>query len=107
MFPSPAGKPINLDALATDFIVPLVTKAEIRWHGWHAFRRGLATNLHRLGVPDKIIQRILRHSNVAVTQSCYIKTADAEATAAMQQFERSLKYAPNMHLSGTERPRLM
>ena len=20
-----------------------------QWHGWHAFRRGLATNLHRLG----------------------------------------------------------
>jgi integrase len=107
MFPSPMGKPINLDALARDVIVPLVTKAGIRWHGWHAFRRGLATNLQRLGVPDKIIQRILRHSNVAVTQSCYIKTADAEATAAMQQFERSLKYAPNMHLSGVQRPRLM
>ena len=107
MFPSPAGKPINLDGLAADVIVPLLTKAGIRWHGWHAFRRGLATNLHRLGVADKIIQRILRHSNVAVTQSCYIKTADSDASAAMQQFGRSLEYAPNMHLSGAERPRLM
>jgi hypothetical protein len=26
------------------------------WHGWHAFRRGLATNLHRLGVDDLTIQ---------------------------------------------------
>lgn len=107
MFPSPAGKPINLDALAADVIVPLVTKAGIRWHGWHAFRRGLATNLHRLGVSDKTIQRILRHANVAVTQSCYIKTADSEAAAAMRQFEQSLKYAPNMHLLGDERSRLM
>jgi len=32
------------------------------WHGWHAFRRGLATNLHALGVDDKTIQAILRHS---------------------------------------------
>jgi hypothetical protein len=48
----------------------------------------------------KIIQRILRHSTVAVTQSCYIKTADSDASAAMQQFGRSLEYAPNMHLSG-------
>jgi len=40
------------------------TKAGIRWHGWHAFRRGLATNLHRLGVSDKIVQKILRHSGV-------------------------------------------
>jgi integrase len=107
MFPSPAGKPINLDALAADVIVPALNNAGIRWHGWHAFRRGLATNLHRLGVSDKTIQRILRHSNVAVTQGCYIKTVDSEVTSAMQQFERSLEYAPNMHLSGTERLRLM
>ena len=40
------------------------------WHGWHAFRRGLATNLHDLGVDDKTIQAILRHANVAVTQGC-------------------------------------
>lgn len=107
IFPSPAGKPINLDALAAGVIVPLVMKAGVRWHGWHAFRRGLATNLHRLGVADKTIQRILRHSNVAVTQGCYIKTADCEVASAMQQFERSLEYAPNMHLSGVVRPQLM
>ncbi len=107
MFVSPVGKPVNLDALAADVIVPVVTKAGVRWHGWHAFRRGLATNLHRLGVSDKTIQRILRHSNVAVTQSCYIKTADSEAAAAMKRFEQSLEYAPNMHLSGVERLRLM
>jgi hypothetical protein len=59
------------------------------------------------GVPDKIIQRILRHGDVAVTQKCYIKTPDEEATAAMQKFERFLEYAPNMHLSGNERTHLM
>jgi integrase len=100
MFPSPAGKPINLDALAADVIVPLVTKAGVQWHGWHAFRRGLATNLHQLRVADKTIQRILRHANVGVTQACYIKTADSEVASAMQQLERFLEYAPNMHLSG-------
>jgi hypothetical protein len=26
------------------------------WHGWHAARRGLGTNLYRLGVPEKTIQ---------------------------------------------------
>ena len=39
MFPGPVGKPINLDALAADVIVPLLTKAGAQWHGWHAFRR--------------------------------------------------------------------
>jgi hypothetical protein len=28
------------------------------WHGWHSFRRGLATNLKTLGVDDKYIQAI-------------------------------------------------
>ena len=107
MFVSPVGKPVNLDALAADVIVPLVTKARLQWHGWHAFRRGLATNLHQLGVSDKVIQRVLRHTNVVVTQNCYIKTADSQVSAAMQQFERSLEYAPNMHLSSTERTHLM
>jgi integrase len=107
MFQSPTGKPFNMDALSRDVIVPLATKAGVQWHGWHAFRRGLATNLYRLGVPDKIIQRILRHANVAVTQNCYIKAVDSDAAAAMQQFERSLHDAPSMHLLGAERPRVM
>jgi hypothetical protein len=70
-------------------------------------RRGLATNLHQLGVPDKTIQRVLRHSNVAVTQNCCIKTAGPEGAAAMQQFECFLEYAPDMHISGGQRQRLM
>ena len=57
------------------------------WHGWHAARRGLSTNLFRLGVPDKTIQSILRHSNVQVTQAHYIKPADADAVAAMGKLE--------------------
>jgi len=60
------------------------------WRGWHAFRRGLATNLNRLGVDDSVIQRILRHSHVAVTQACYIKTAGEDAKAAMQKLETAL-----------------
>ena len=61
-----------------------------QWRGWHAFRRGLATNLHRLGVDDLTIQAILRHSNVAVTQKCYIKTASEQTQAAMHKLEIAL-----------------
>ncbi len=61
-----------------------------RWRGWHAFRRGLATNLNRLGVDDSVIQRILRHSSVAITQACYIKTANEDAKAAMRKLETAL-----------------
>src|SRR6266542_2575036 len=60
------------------------------WHGWHGFRRGLATNLHRLGVQDKTIQAILRHSNVAVTQACYIKTVSDDSVRALQSLDALL-----------------
>jgi hypothetical protein len=38
-------------------------------------------------VDDKTIQAILRHSNVAVTQACYIKTLPKQSIAAMQKLE--------------------
>lgn len=60
------------------------------WRGWHAFRRGLATNLHDLGVDDKTIQAILRHSDVRVTQDSYIKTLPEQTVNAMDRIESSL-----------------
>jgi integrase len=67
----------------------------IDWHGWHAFRRGIATNLHQLGVADIVIQMILRHSDVSVTRDCYIKSSsiDTRSLAAMQQLENALTCA--------------
>jgi integrase len=94
VFPNTKGKPLCLNGLAHDVIRPASAKAGLPWYGWHAFRRGLATNLHRLGVPDKTIQAILRHANVSVTQSCYIKTASEDALLAMQ----SLEHATSMQL---------
>ena len=61
-----------------------------QWHGYHAFRRGLATNLHDIGIDDLTIQRILRHSNVSVTQKCYIKTLPEQVVEAMGKLERAV-----------------
>jgi integrase len=99
IFRSDAGKPLNLDELAADVIRPAFKAAGLTWHGWHAFRRGLATNLHRLGVPDKTIQAVLRHANVAVTQACYIKTVDADAAAAMRSLESATRVQPQKEKS--------
>lgn len=52
-----------------------------------AFRRGLATNLHRLGISDKVIQQILRHANVTTTINIYVKTVSSDATATMKALE--------------------
>jgi integrase len=60
------------------------------WHGWHACRRGLGSNLYRLGVPDMVIQRILRHANVSTTTGYYIKTAAADVRDAMDKFENNI-----------------
>jgi hypothetical protein len=48
-----------------------------------------------MGVPDMVIQRILRHSNVNTTQTYYIKKNDADAKTAMVTFEQNL----DKHLS--------
>lgn len=58
------------------------------WHGWHAARRGLGTNLYRLGVPEKTIQAILRHANVSTTNTYYIKSAAEDTRAAMAKLEK-------------------
>jgi integrase len=59
------------------------------WHGWHAARRGLGSNLYRLGVvPDKVIQAILGHSNVNVSLAYYVKSASSDVLAAMGRFEQ-------------------
>jgi integrase len=122
IFPSGGEFPLNLDNLARRTIQPAIEKCAIcrksehdhpteghlfqlnkslQWHGWHAFRRGLATNLHALGVDDKSIQGILRHSNISITQNDYIKSVPASRISAMDLLEAELrkesctKLAPN------------
>ncbi len=69
-----------------------------QWHGWHAARRGLGSNLYRLGVPPMVIQRILHHSNVSTTANYYIKTAADDVRDAMAKLEGMM---PESHRSET------
>ena len=85
------GRPLDLHNLANRVIRPALKKARIPWCGWHGFRRGLATNLHTLDVNDLDIQRIMRHSDVAVTRASYIKVPDSMKKAAMAKLEKALK----------------
>jgi len=115
IFQGGTGQPLNLDNLARRVIQPAIEKCGICkvsgaehktdghlfeqdknlpvWRGWHAFRRGLATNLHALGVADKEIQTILRHSNISTTQKIYIKSLTESQVSAMdlvgEEFENS------------------
>ena len=68
------------------------------WGGFHAARRGLASNLYSLGVPDIVIQNILRHSDVSVTQRCYIKPLAESTKTAMSKLENGTQVAPNQEV---------
>jgi integrase len=46
--------------------------------------------LYRLGVPDNVIQRILRHSNVSTTLSYYVKSKPQDAQDAMTKLEKAM-----------------
>lgn len=90
LFQTQKSGPADLDYLSRVVIAPTLKAAGIEWHGWHAFRRGLATNLHGLAVPDIVIQAILRHSDITVTRESYIKRdgVDARSIAAMKALEQ-------------------
>jgi integrase len=80
------GRPLHLDNLCRRAIKPIVGG---RWHGWHGFRRGIATVLYGLGVPAEVAQTILRHANVATTQAHYIMLkSKAEGSTAMKRLEK-------------------
>jgi integrase len=80
----------DLDNLADRVIRPTLKAHNLMWKGWQAYRRGLATNIKELGVPDTTIQCILRHENVNTTQRFYIKTASAVAVDAMKKSEEKI-----------------
>jgi integrase len=119
IFANSVGKPVALTSVVNRVILPALNRCEQcqrpeadhhrgdhkykrderipEWHGWHAARRGLGSNLYRLGVPDKVIQAILRHANVSTTATYYIKTAADDVRSAMTRLEREVsKQDPNI-----------
>jgi hypothetical protein len=83
--------PLSPANVLRDVVLPALEKAEIEWRGYHAFRRGLATNLRALGVDDLTIMEILRHSDVSVTRGSYIKRVNEKSVEAMDRFEAELR----------------
>ena len=69
---------------------------------WKAFRTSLATNLLSCGVDAKVIQAILRHSDIATTLSFYTQVPDADARRALQKIEDLLLGAEGDKLKMSE-----
>lgn len=120
MFSTANGTPVDLHNLYGDRIDPILNPCElcgkskeahrrsdrrqkdheykrrdglVRWHGWHAFRRGLASNLYDLHLDDLLIKRILRHANVTTTRKSYIKVREPNVTSGMAQLEAEIQRA--------------
>ena len=87
VFRSSDGLPSNLDRVERRVIRPALEAIGLPWHGWHAFRRGLASNLYAMGAPDKVVQRILRHSRPHVTKERYIKVFDRTVLEAAEKLQ--------------------
>ncbi|HEX4426715.1 MAG TPA: tyrosine-type recombinase/integrase, partial [Terriglobales bacterium] len=82
---------LNLDNLAKREIKPVLGE---RWHGYHAFRRGLATDMFGLGVPAEVSQILLRHADAATTRKHYLKLqGHKQGAAAMKQLEGAIHKA--------------
>jgi len=89
IFVNGAGNALDLDSLYLRQMKEPLRNAGIEWEGWHGFRRGLATNLERIGVRESIAAMILRHTNDRVTRKHYIKPAPVEAIVAMRQLSET------------------
>jgi integrase len=92
------GGPLNLHNLAARVIRPAIERkgVDLNWKGWHAFRRGLASNLYAIGVTPKVIQAILRHKDIGTTLAFYVQTDDAESRAALQRIREGI--APELRV---------
>jgi integrase len=88
-----SGKPMIVENLLRLYMIPQLEAAGLAWSGWHGFRRGVATNLHKLGVDDLTISRILRHASVAITQMAYIKPVSRKSQAAMGKLAKAFQLA--------------
>ena len=74
-------------------IEPVAQSLGLEWWGFHALRRGIATNLYSLGASDKIVQRVLRHAKATVTRERYIKSVPSDVNAAMETMNTAVKAA--------------
>jgi integrase len=91
VFRSATGTPISIDRLTISVVRPTLKAANIPWYGWHAFRRGFATSLFHLHVADRIIQQLLRHSDIATTMNVYVKAVGEDGRDAIAMLDKTFQ----------------
>jgi integrase len=82
------GQPLHLDNLARRVIRPALKAAGIIWRGYYSFRRGAGTVVTEVAKDQGLAAKgLLRHANIATTQSYYIKDVPSETQQAMNGVE--------------------
>jgi integrase len=78
LFSTRTGSPWDSNLLVKRKLKPLLEKLGIRHGGLHAFRHGNATLMDRLGVPMKVRQQRLGHSDAKMTLGTYTHVASED-----------------------------
>jgi integrase len=85
---------VDLQKLGVSTIRPIADALGLEWFGFHAFRRGIATNLYSLGASDKTVQRVRRHAKADVTREKYIKSVPKDVVATMSRMNDAYAALP-------------
>jgi integrase len=92
VFEGPRVFPLDLATLGSKRIKEALKGADVEWHGFHAFRRGLGTRLYNNGTPIETVGKVLRHgSNSEVTLQHYVDIEDETRADALKNLRRSKK----------------
>jgi integrase len=84
----------TLDHIGRKKVGAAFKRAGLSFAGYHALRRGLASNLFELGADDLTVMRILRHASVQVTREHYIKIRSAKVDSAMDSLATAYRKGP-------------
>ena len=90
LFCAPSGRPLNFDNVTRDVFRPLADAAKIPRFTWRSFRRAVSTQMHRGGVPLKVLQGILGHADPQVTIGIYTEATFEDMRAAVTGLENEL-----------------
>jgi integrase len=87
VFPNTEGNASNMDRFANVTIKPVLQKAGHKWKGFHAGRRGLATELRSLTGNSTAGRDALGHSKTSVTEEHYEQRTSQDVMRGLKMLE--------------------
>ena len=88
-------KPYWPDMLLKRHLVPTAERLGIKKKiGWHTFRRTYASLLKAAGTDLKVVQELLRHSNISTTMNLYVQAYSEDARQAQSNIIEKVKNTP-------------